>query len=246
MRRKSNRFFIGTSGWAYKHWNGPFYTKPYFQSQLEFYIQKFQTVEINNSFYHLPEINTFKSWHDRSPENFIFSIKASRFITHVKRLKIHRQSLNKFLKRAAHLKKKLGPILFQLPPHWNIHLERLEHFLKILPPYYLYTFEFRNKSWFRDETYQLLGKYKAAFCITQIAGFTSPIITTADWVYIRLHGPSRLPYKGSYSSKILGQWAKNIKKWTQQNKDVYLYFDNDERGFAPRNALSLKKNLQAH
>ncbi len=145
------RFFIGTSGWSYKHWVGPFYPhdlKP--DAWLEFYIRHFNSVEINNTFYHLPSANTFKVWKKAAPEKFIYALKASRFITHMKKLKDPKRPLAIFLKRTAILSDNLGPILFQLPPHWRCNLERLKEFTEILPDKIRFAFEFREQSWFNE------------------------------------------------------------------------------------------------
>src|SRR5438270_13006235 len=167
---------IGTSGWHYKHWCGPFYAEKLPASKmLQCYVQYFDTVEINNSFYRLPEKSTFESWRESTPKNFIFAVKASRFLTHNKKLKDPENALNNFLPRAEALGEKLGPILFQLPPRWRINLERLAEFLDALPKYHRYTFEFREPSWLVPQVYELLRRHNAAFCIYELAGFHSPI-----------------------------------------------------------------------
>jgi uncharacterized protein YecE (DUF72 family) len=232
---------IGTSGWHYKHWVGKFYPKKFPASKmLAYYYERFDTVEINNSFYVLPKIETLGCWRDVTPKNFEFAIKASRFLTHNKKLKEPENALNNFLPRAEALGKKLGPILFQLPPRWRINLERLEEFLEALPKYHYYTFEFREQSWLTEETYKLLRKYNAAFCIYELAGFHSPIEITANWTYIRLHGPGG-KYQGSYSDSVLRAWAERIVDWSERLKGIYVYFDNDQAGYAAFNALTLKR-----
>ena len=207
---------------------------------LAYYFEKFDTVEINNSFYMLPKIETLSVWREATPRKFEFAIKASRFLTHNKKLKEPENALNNFLPRAEALGKKLGPILFQLPPKWGINVERLSEFLEALPKYHRYTFEFRELSWLTDSVYDLLRRYNAAFCIYELAGFHSPIEITADWAYVRLHGPCG-KYQGSYSDKILQEWAKRIAEWNSKLRSIYLYFDNDQAGYAAFNALTLKK-----
>ncbi|HEU5232762.1 MAG TPA: DUF72 domain-containing protein [Terriglobales bacterium] len=232
---------IGTSGWHYKHWVGKFYAEKFPASKmLAYYYEKFDTVEINNSFYMLPKIETLSGWREATPRNFEFAIKASRFLTHNKKLKEPENALNNFLPRAEALGKKLGPILFQLPPKWGINLERLSEFLEALPKYHRYTFEFRELSWLTDSVYELLRQHNVAFCIYELAGFHSPIEITADWAYVRLHGPGG-KYQGSYSDKVLQQWAERIADWSTKLRSVYVYFDNDQAGYAALNALTLKK-----
>jgi uncharacterized protein YecE (DUF72 family) len=243
MKRKDN-IHIGTSGWHYKHWRGTFYpmsTKD--KEQLKVYLETFQTVEINNSFYRLPESTTFEQWRKSTPENFIFSVKASRFITHMKKLKDTYESLQTFLKNANALKEKLGPILFQLPPGWKINSERLSDFLKQLPKGYRYAFEFRNHTWYEEEVFTLLRKYNCAFCIYELDHHISPMEITANFVYLRLHGPEG-KYQGSYDQHQLSNWAKLCRKWSEEEKEVFVYFDNDQLGYAGFNAQSLKNILK--
>jgi len=234
---------VGTSGWHYKHWLGNFYPKKLPAARmLAYYFEHFDSVEINNSFYMLPKIETLGCWRDAAPKNFEFAIKASRFLTHNKKLKEPENALNNFLPRAEALGKKLGPILFQLPPKWRLNLERLAEFLEALPKYHRYTFEFREPRWLVDPVYELLRRHNTAFCIYELAGFNSPIQITADWAYVRLHGPGG-KYQGSYNNKVLGAWVERIADWSQSLKSIYIYFDNDQAGFAAANALSLKRML---
>jgi uncharacterized protein YecE (DUF72 family) len=210
---------------------------------LAYYDERFDTVEINNSFYMLPKVETLSGWRDATPKNFEFAIKASRFLTHNKKLKEPENALNNFLPRAEALGRKLGPILFQLPPKWEINLERLEEFLQALPKYHSYTFEFREPSWLVDSVYALLRKHNAAFCIYELAGFHSPIEITANWTYVRLHGP-RGKYQGSYRNSVLKQWANRICAWSKTLRGIHVYFDNDQAGYAAANALTLKEMVE--
>jgi uncharacterized protein YecE (DUF72 family) len=232
---------IGTSGWHYKHWLGNFYpARLPAAKMLSYYYQHFDTVELNNTFYMLPKFETMWAWHDATPHNFRFAVKASRFLTHNKKLKEPQNALDKFLPRAEALGEKLGPILFQLPPAWRADLQRLEDFLNALPRYHRYTFEFREPSWICDDVCQILRKYNAAFCIYDIAGYQTPLHVTADWAYVRLHGPGN-KYQGSYSEKVLQKWARQIREWSEQLQAVYVYFDNDQAGYAAKNATTLKR-----
>jgi uncharacterized protein YecE (DUF72 family) len=234
---------IGTSGWHYPHWRGPFYPDKLPASRmLAYYLEHFDTVELNNSFYRLPSEAAFQDWHDSTPANFRFAVKASRFITHMKKLKDPQAALARFLPRAELLGRKLGPILFQLPPWWELNLERLLAFLEVLPRGHRYCFELRNPTWHVPEVYRALRKHNAAFCIYEIAGFQSGKDLTADFSYIRLHGPGGA-YQGSYSDATLSEWAARIRNWSRDLKQIYVYFDNDQGAFAARNALRLKELL---
>jgi uncharacterized protein YecE (DUF72 family) len=232
---------IGTSGWHYKHWKGPFYSPDLPASKmLDSYLQHFDTVEINNTFYRLPSETALAAWRDSTPANFRFAVKGSRYLTHMKKLADPEAGLEKFLSCATILGPKLGPILFQLPPFLDSKPERLDAFLGALPPSLRCAFEFRHPGWHSPEIYQLLRRYNAAFCIFDIDGFQSPVEVTADFAYIRLHGPGGR-YQGSYSGASLDRWAEQIRAWRKRLQAVYVYFDNDQAGYAPQNALELKK-----
>lgn len=231
------KYYIGTSGWHYDHWRGPFYPEDLpSKGLLDFYVRSFSTVEINRTFYSLPEKRVFTDYAKRVPASFIFSVKASRYITHVKRLKDPKLSLSRLFSRIRGLGRHLGPVLFQLPPKMQVNPERLETFLKALPKGHRYVFEFRHLSWFVEEIYELLRKYNAAFCISELGDLVTPTIVTADFVYVRLHGPKGA-YAGKYSLPALKKWARFFQK---QKKDVYCYFDNDEAGYAVMNAKTLQ------
>jgi uncharacterized protein YecE (DUF72 family) len=230
---------IGTSGWHYEHWKGPFYPEDHPASAfLAFYAERFGTAEINNSFYRMPGEKTFLQWRDSVPGGFVFAVKASRYITHMKKLKDPADPVDKFMKRAGLLGDKLGPVLFQLPPNWGFNAERLESFLKSLPRGYRYALEFRDRSWWCPEARESLARAGAAFCIFDLDGELSPREVTADFVYIRLHGPDG-PYRGSYTDRTLSAWAGDLAAWAAGGRDVYCYFDNDEAGYAPLNAMRL-------
>src|SRR5690242_19617840 len=193
---------IGTSGFHYKHWCGPFYPEKFPASKmLGRYLEHFDTVELNNSFYRLPTEDAFRCWRESTPDDFIFAVKASRFITHNKKLKDPENALENLLPRAQVLGPKLGPILFQLPPKWGVNVERLETLLSLLPKKHRYTFEFRELSWLRDDVNVALRKHNAALCIYELAGYHTDFTITADWTYVRLHGPAAGKYQGNYSDE---------------------------------------------
>jgi uncharacterized protein YecE (DUF72 family) len=231
---------VGTSGWHYEHWQGPFYPEDLPSDRwLAYYTEHLTTLEVNNSFYQLPEAETLEKWQATTPRGFLFAVKASRYITHLKKLKDPDEPVAHFLKRMDELGEKLGPILFQLPPNWGLNAERLHAFLEALPGGYRFAFEFRDPNWFDVQVYEMLAAHDAAFCIYQLAGRFSPREVTADWVYVRLHGPGDA-YQGKYDTETLAGWMGAFSTWMRQGKEVYCYFDNDESGFAVQNALSLQ------
>ncbi|OKL40322.1 DUF72 domain-containing protein [Pontibacter flavimaris] len=235
---------IGTSGWHYRHWVGTFYPKELRPSGFTgYYTGHFSTVEINNSFYKLPPAETFARWRESVPDNFIFAVKASRYLTHMKKLLEPQEPLSRFFAAANALEHKLGPVLFQLPPGWKVNVRRLQDFMALLPPYYKYTFEFRHPSWYTDEVLNLLRKHNAAFCIYELDGHQSPLHVTAGFVYVRLHGPGG-KYAGSYPEEALQGWAQQCQDWQRQGLEVYVYFDNDQLGYAAFNALRLQEIMR--
>ena len=233
---------IGTSGYSYKHWRGRYYPEDLKSSEwLSHYVRDFDTVELNNTFYQLPTEEAFDNWRKSSPVDFVFAVKGSRFLTHMIKLKDPERGLVNFMPRAMRLKKKLGPVLWQLPPKWNANVERLEAFLSLLPEKHRYAFELRNPTWMNEDVYAVLRRHNAAFCIYELAGHQSPLEVTADWTYIRLHGPTRFKYQGSYSDEQLSEWAARIRSWAKKMKAIYVYFDNDDSAYAVENALTLKR-----
>jgi uncharacterized protein YecE (DUF72 family) len=232
---------IGTSGWHYQHWKGPFYPEKLPASKmLEYYTQHFDTVELNNTFYRLPTESGLETWRESTPKGFCFAAKGSRFLTHMKKLKDPAQGVGRFFERADRLGRKLGPIVFQLPPWWEVNADRLREFLETLPPRHKYSFELRNPTWHTEEIYRLLRRHNAAFCIFEIAGAFSGLEITANFTYVRLHGPGGA-YQGSYSRETLRTWAKRIREWRRDLRAVYLYFDNDQAAYAVENARELKE-----
>ena len=262
MTLQKAKIYIGTSGWVYSHWVGKFYPENLpSKDRLKYFAKYFDTAEVNYSFYHLPRPTTFLKWYQETPKGFLFSVKASRFITHIKRLKNVKDPWQQFFENAKNLKEKLGPILFQFPPSFKAekeNIQRLRNFLKLLSNYQLatihyslptthyklrYAFEFRHKTWLDEETYKLLEKYNAALVIADSSRYPKAEVVTTDFVYIRMHGPAEL-FASKYSDKALENLAKKIKKWQKEKRDVFVYFNNDFHGFAIENALFLKKLLK--
>lgn len=232
---------IGTSGWSYKHWTGKFYPEEVKKNKwLEYYSKEFDTVEINSSFYHLPKIQTFINWKKNTGENFIFSVKASRYITHIKRLADCGDPLERLFKAAEGLGEKKGPFLFQLPPNFKKDKSVLKIFLEILPQNHKFAFEFRNESWFTEEIYKLLENFGCAVVISSAPGFPYVEKLTADLCYIRMHG-SGILYNSCYSKDELKKISALIKKNLNKNIESYVYFNNDAEAFAVDNARMLIK-----
>jgi uncharacterized protein YecE (DUF72 family) len=231
---------VGCSGWQYKHWRGNFYPLELSSKRwLEYYATRFDTVEINNSFYRLPEADTFVDWRGRVPASFVYAVKASRYLTHMKKLKDPAEPVALFFSRARRLGRRLGPVLYQLPPHWPLNLERLETFLRTLPRTRLHAIEFRDPTWSVDETFDLLSRYGAALCLHDMAGSATGRRMVGPFVYLRLHGPQR--YAGSYSDDALESWAEWCADRRRQGMAVYAYFNNDTGGHAPRDASRLRE-----
>lgn len=234
---------IGTSGWHYAHWRGCVYPPELPASAwLAEYARRFRCVEVNNSFYRLPSAASVAAWVAQTPPGFLFAVKASRYITHLKRLASSGEALGRLLTMAEGFGIKLGPILFQLPPHWHLSLARLRELLANLPRGHRYVFELRDPSWHCEEVYVALAEANAAFCAFELAGSSSPLALTADFAYVRLHGPGEA-YCGSYSQSALGAWAERLAGWAADGRDVYLFFDNDQSGYAVANAASLQAML---
>lgn len=237
------RLHIGTSGWVYAHWKEVFYPPDLRQDRwFEYYAARFGTVEINNSFYRLPSEAALEAWRERAPANFIFAMKASRYITHIKRLK-DVEAVGLFVERVSILGPKLGPILFQLPPRWHVNTERLNAFLEGLPKGYRYAIELRDETWFDEEVYKRLREHNVAFCIYEFDWRLSPLEVTADFMYVRLHGPGG-KYQGLYGAEGLEPWAQRVREWQREKRDVYFYFDNDQAGYAAADAATLRGLLK--
>lgn len=233
------KIFIGTSGWHYDHWRGGFYPESLPKREwLSYYARRFSCVELNNSFYRLPKTRTIASWVEQTPASFTFIVKASRLITHMKKLRGCNEAFSRFYEVINTFGKNLGPVLFQLPPHWSVNTDRLKYFLSILPERQRFVFEFRDPSWYCGEVYKLLRGHNAATCLSDFDGMDFPDTVTADFVYVRLHGPSG-DYRGSYSHAKLKVLAARISAWLSQKKNIYVFFNNDEAGYAAANAVEL-------
>ena len=231
---------IGCSGWTYKDWTGPFYpagTKD--RERLEYYAGRFDTTEINASFYRLPSEATVEGWARRAPAGFVFAWKVSRFITHNKKLKDCADSVALVFGRMAPLGDHCGPALIQLPPQLRRNDARLADFLKLLPPGGRHAFEFRHPSWYDPAVFRMLADHGAALCISDHHSAPSPWEVTASWVYLRGHGPGGR-YHGRYPQVELRAWADRIRGWRGEGRDVYVYFDNDIKSAAPFDAEALK------
>lgn len=244
MEETEKKIHIGTSGWHYKHWMGAFYPPGMKQQDfMDYYLRFFRTVEINNSFYMLPKAETFAAWREAVPDDFLYAVKANRYITHMKKLKDPQESVARFFQNVEHLREKLGPILFQLPPRWGVNEERFAAFLAALPKYHRYTVEFRDPSWYHPRVYELLRQHHVAFCIYELDRHLSPLEVTADFAYVRLHGPEG-KYNGSYSEKALQWWAGWCREQQREGREVFVYFDNDMNAYAPYNAKRLGELVQ--
>jgi uncharacterized protein YecE (DUF72 family) len=236
---------IGCSGWNYAHWRNGVVYPPRLPPRrwLEFYAQCFDTVEVNATFYRLPRKEAVANWVEESPDGFLFAVKASRYLTHLKRLTDLDQGLRRFYDRIEPLVRspKLGPVLWQLPGNFHRDDGRLADALGALPPG-RHCFEFRHESWFGDEVYELLRAHGAALVIgdTPERPFQAHELT-ADWTFIRFHHGTRGRHS-NYSERELAEWAERIESWAQR-ADVYAYFNNDRNGYAVRNGLWLKRRL---
>jgi len=236
--------YVGTSGWSYSHWRERFYPKGVGNSRwLAYYVTQFNAVEVNATYYRLPKDTTIAKWHDTAPANFVFVIKASRQITHFKRLTDCDEPLGWLLDRVRPLGDHLGPILFQLPPSFHKDLARLGSFFHILPAHGLYVLEFRHESWDDPETIELLRRHGIAYCIVSAPKVEPVIEVTAPFAYFRMHGPGRW-YRDSYTEDQLEWWARQIRPILDQGTDVYVFFNNDIDGHAPHNAAHLRSILE--
>ena len=236
---------IGCSGFNYGGWKGNFYPSDLPQKKwLDFYCKIFNTVELNVTFYRLPLASTFSKWHNETPSDFVFSIKGSRFITHIKRLLDPQVPLEIFFERALNLKEKLRVVLWQFSPSFKINIERLKFFLKLLKKYPVKnTLEFRHESWITEEIIDLCRKHNISLCTADWPEFIDELPVTSDFVYIRRHGKGG-SYATCYSKAELKKDAKKIKNYLKDNKDVFIYFNNDAYGYAPKNAKELMEMLK--
>jgi uncharacterized protein YecE (DUF72 family) len=246
-RIRKGKLYLGTSGWIYGDWDGIFYPESLqSKDKLKYFSSHFNTTEINYSFYHLPKPATYENWYNQTRRDFIFAVKASRFITHIKRLEGVKAPWEGFLKNTLHLKEKLGPILFQFPPGFKANdenIKRLKDFLKLISPADLrFAFEFRHKSWCNETIYNILKKFGTAWVIADSPRYPKAEVVTASFVYIRMHGSTTL-FSSKYSYEELKTTAQNIQGWLKNGFDVYIYFNNDFQGFAVQNAKELLELL---
>jgi uncharacterized protein YecE (DUF72 family) len=238
------KIWVGTSGWTYDGWRGPFYPKEVPKKRwLAWYAQQFATTEINGSFYRTPSLEAVEAWREQTPDEFLFAWKASKFITHWKRLSDKSaNSIELMESRIKVLGPKAGPVLFQLPARFKADGERLSSFLKLLSKKYKYAFEFRDASWYEKDILTLLRKRDVALCLSDHIDAPAPWVVTAGHVYIRGHGPTG-EYKDRYPLKTLREWAAAIRKWKRQGRTVFCYFDNDQKSAAPKDARRLSQLL---
>jgi uncharacterized protein YecE (DUF72 family) len=228
---------VGTSGWQYKDWRGRFYPERLAQSRwLEHYASRFATVESNNAFYRLPEPHTFAQWSARTPPDFVMATKASRFLTHARRLRDPAEPVGRFLEHAGHLGAKLGPVLLQLPPSLRADASLLATTLECFPGRIRVALEPRHQSWFSDQILELLRERGAAMCLTDKARRRSPVWRTADWTYLRFHEGTATP-RPCYGRQALATWAEALAATWDPAADVYVYFNNDTGGCAVRDAI---------
>jgi uncharacterized protein YecE (DUF72 family) len=237
---------IGCSGWQYRHWRGDFYPAGLAQARwFAHYALHFDTVEINNSFYRLPEAETFARWREQAPGRFLYAVKASRFLTHMKKLKDPEDPLFRFFDNARHLGPRLGPILYQLPPRWPLDLARLETFLVALRrvsrelrvgPHH--AIEFREPSWYDERVYELLRRHRVALCLHDMQGSATAMMAIGPFVYVRFHGWTK--YAGRYEDERLEEWAAWLAARHAEGLPVFAYFNNDVGGHAPRDAVRLR------
>jgi uncharacterized protein YecE (DUF72 family) len=234
--------WVGTSGWVYKHWQGRFYPPEVrAEARLPFYAARFPTVEVNYSFYRLPTREIFETWGNGTPDGFVFAVKASRYLTHMKRLRDAAEPLERLMASVSGLGPKLGPILFQFPHTWQIDLERLAAFLRLHPPSARFAFEFRHSSWLRPEVYECLREHHCALCIPDSPTLPQDRQVTTDFTYVRLHaGRSD---GGNYTEGELASWADWLRGRRDEGVHAWVYFNNDWEGFAPQNAQRLMELL---
>jgi uncharacterized protein YecE (DUF72 family) len=245
MRASRARVRVGCSGWQYRDWKGRLYPPDLPQARwLEYYARTFDTVEINNSFYRLPSRETMSSWRSRVPSGFLFAVKASRYLTHMRKLKDPRAPVALLFDRARRLGPRLGPVLYQLPPRWKPDLDRLATFLKVIPRGVRQAIEFRDPAWYCSETFDLLKRHRVALCLHDMPGSAPPRCSVGPFAYVRFHGTTA-KYAGCYSDDQLEDWAGWLAAQVRDGRHVFAYFNNDRQGHAVRNALTLRRLIEA-
>ncbi|HEX9096210.1 MAG TPA: DUF72 domain-containing protein [Candidatus Dormibacteraeota bacterium] len=228
---------IGCSGWSYPHWKRLFYPEKLpARDHFAFYAQHFNTVELNNSFYRQPTQERFIAWGAQAPPGFLFAVKGSRYITHIKRLVVESTSIDLVVDAARGLSDRLGPILFQLQANFHLDLQRLEHFVDMLPADLRFTLEFRHDSWLVPAVFDVLRAHRIALCIPDHPRMPKSFEITSDFTYLRMH----LPANGlGYGERALRPWAERVLEWRSQKLDVFVYFNNDMEGHAIKDAQTL-------
>ncbi len=235
---------VGCSGWQYRHWRGDFYPATVPGSRwLEHYAATFDTVELNNSFYRLPESHSFTAWQERVPPGFLFAVKASRYLTHQTKLVEPGRPVERLVERATHLGAALGPLLYQLPPRWSLNLERLNAFLRVLPSALTHVVELRDPSWYVGEVFEALRVHGVSLCLHDMEGSATGLQRVGPIVYMRFHGPAR--YQGTYSAERLATTAAWCRSRLDEGTPVYAYFNNDIGGHAPRDAVRFRALVDA-
>jgi uncharacterized protein YecE (DUF72 family) len=244
MPGEAGAIWMGTSGYVYRHWRGGVFYPAGLRTreELAWYAARFRTVELNNPFYRLPTKETFARWRDETPDDFVFAVKASRFLSHVKRLREAAEPLALFLDHAMVLGAKLGPLLVQLPPQFHLDLPRLEEFLAVLPEGYRWVLEVRHPSWQVPAVYEALGRRGVALCVPVGGRIQPDLVTTAPFTYIRFHAGAEAA--GRFGDEQLEPWAARIRGLARSGKAVYVYFNNDWEGHAVRDALRLRAMLR--
>lgn len=229
----------------YKHWRGLFYPDRLpVKHWFAFYAEQFDTVEINNSFYRLPSPETLAAWRDQAPRGFCYAVKANRFLTQAKKLKDCEEPMTRMMASVDALRPALGPLLFQLPPRFRANLERLEAFLRIIPPDVVSIFEFREPSWYCDAVFEMLDSFGAGLCVHDMPGSASPRIGVGPAAYIRFHGTDG-KYVGRYTEEALAGWSQWIGEQTAGGRAVWAYFNNDIHGHAVEDAKALRSLVRA-
>jgi len=234
---------IGCSGWSYPHWRGRFYPEKLpAREHFAFYTRHFNTVELNNSFYRQPTRERFDAWREEAPPGFVFAVKGSRYVTHIKRLAVEQKSIDLVVDSALGLADKLGPILFQLQANFHVDLERLERFVGMLPEDVRFTLEFRHESWLVPAVFELLRAHRIALCIPDHPKIPKSLEITSEFTYIRMHLP---PQGLGYGQPALQPWADRIVEWRRAGLDIYVYFNNDVEGHAVKDAQTLVSLVNA-
>lgn len=238
--------YIGTSGWQYKHWLDRFYPREERRRELAYYAERFRTVEINASFYKLPSADTFRTWAGQAPDDFVFAVKGSRFLTHMKRLKDPKEPADRLMRSAERLGDKLGPVLLQLPSNMRCDLGRLEETLEAFRGRARLALEFRHESWFVDAVRRSLERHDAALCIADRGSkLVTPAWRTADWTYVRFHEGTAKPAP-CYGRGALESRAKLIAEAWSRRSDVYVFFNNDAHACALRDAAVFARAIEKH